>query len=103
MIIHHGELILDGSVSALRRDYMHSREVDLKLGRPFDGDLHLPGVSVVKSKGYGVKLSVETAQTPIEAVVSSLLQLYPVQDITISHPPMEEIIATIYRGRKEGA
>lgn len=101
MIIHHGQLIMDDSVGALRRDYMQSREIDLKLGREFGDDLAMPGVSLVKSRGYGVKLAVDTARTPIEAVVSEILRNYPVQDITISHPPMEEIIAAIYRGRDE--
>ena len=102
VIINHGQLILDDTVNALRRNFMKSREIDLKLGVPFTGDPGIPGVAVVKSKGYGVKLSVDTAVTPIEAVVSGLLQTYPVQDITIQNPPMEEIIAAIYRGRGEG-
>jgi ABC-2 type transport system ATP-binding protein len=60
-------------------------------------------VAVVKAKGYGVKLSVDTAVTPIDAVVGELLRRYQVQDITIENPPMEEIIAAIYRGRSEPA
>lgn len=103
VIINHGQIILDDTVSALRRDFMKSREIDLKLGVPFAGGPDIPGVSVAKSKGYGVKLAVDTAVTPIEVVVSKLLQTYPVQDITIQNPPMEEIIAAIYRGRGEGA
>lgn len=101
VIINHGQVILDDSVGSLRRDYMKSREIDLKLGVPFDGGFTMPGVTVLKAKGYGVKLSVNTAVTPIEAVVSGLLRSYPVQDITIQHQPMEEIIAAIYRGREQ--
>jgi len=103
VIINHGQIILDDSVNALRRDYLKSRDIDLKLAVPFAGDPGIPGVRVVKSKGYGVKLSVDTAVTPIDVVVSHLLQAYPVQDITIQNPPMEQIIAAIYRGRGEGA
>lgn len=99
VIINHGQIILDDSLNALRRDFMKSREIDLKLGVAFEQAPAIAGVSVVKAKGYGVKLSVDTAQTPIDAVVSELLRTYPVQDITIQNPPMEEIIAAIYRGR----
>jgi ABC-2 type transport system ATP-binding protein len=101
VIVNHGQVILDDSVNALRRDFMKEREVDLKLGVPFDGALEMAGVRVVKAKGYGVKLAVDTAVTPIEAVVARLLQSYPVEDITITTPPMENIIAAIYRGRSE--
>jgi ABC-2 type transport system ATP-binding protein len=99
MIINHGALILDDTLNSLRRDFMKSREIDLKLGRPMEGEIAIAGVTVIKAKGYGVKLSVDTTITPIERVVSELLQRYVVQDITIMHPPMEEIIAEIYRGR----
>ncbi len=103
VIINHGQVILDDSVNALRRDFMKEREIDLKLGVPFDGDLSLPGVRVVKAKGYGVKLAVNTSLTPIESVVGRLLQTYPVQDIAIAMPPMEQIIADIYRATPHGA
>ncbi|MFZ5827041.1 MAG: ABC transporter ATP-binding protein [Bacillota bacterium] len=100
VIINHGQMILDDSLGALRRDFMQEREIDLKLGLPFDGHLDLPGVKVVKAKGYGVKLSVDTAVIPIEAVVGRLLQTYTVQDIAITMPPMEQIIADIYREQR---
>ncbi len=103
VIINHGTCILDDSVNALRRDFMKSREIDLKLATPFDGSLDLPGVTVLKAKGYGVKLAVDTNTSPIDAVVAELLRTYSVQDITIQNPPMEEIIAAIYRERSEPA
>jgi len=100
MVINHGEVIYDGRVSALKRDYIHTKTVSLKLGEPwcgFDG----PGVQVLKHKGYGVKLEVDTAVAPIEAVVGRLLARYTIADINVDNPPMEEIIARIYEA--EGA
>ncbi|HEY3365811.1 MAG TPA: ATP-binding cassette domain-containing protein [Symbiobacteriaceae bacterium] len=104
VIINHGEIILDDSVNALKRDFMKSRMIDLKLATLFDGAAPpIPGVTVVKAKGYGVKLEVDTAVAPIEAVVGELLRTYTVQDITIENPPMEQIIADIYRERRRPA
>ncbi|HYG56700.1 MAG TPA: ATP-binding cassette domain-containing protein [Symbiobacteriaceae bacterium] len=103
VIINHGQMILDDTVNALRRDYMKSREIDLKLATPFDGAFAMPGVQVVKFKGYGVKLSVDTGVATMEAVVSQLLGRYHIQDITIQNPAMEDIIAAIYRGRGQPA
>jgi ABC-2 type transport system ATP-binding protein len=99
VIINRGEIIMDDGVGALRRDFMKSREIDLKLGTPVDEGFAAPGVAVIKAKGYGLKLSVDTSVAPIDAVVAQLLQTYQVQDITINAPPMEDIIAAIYRGR----
>ncbi len=95
MVINHGEVIYDGRVSTLKRDYIHTKTVSLKLGEPwrgFDG----PGVQVLKHKGYGVKLEVDTNIAPIEQVVGQLLAHYTIADINVDNPPMEEIIARIY-------
>lgn len=99
MVINHGEVIYDGRVSTLRRDYIRTKTVSLKLGQPWEG-FDGPGVQVLKQKGYGVKLAVDTAIAPIEDVVGQLLARYAIADINVDNPPMEEIIARIY-GEKE--
>ncbi len=54
---------------------------------------------MLKAKGYGLKLAVDTRVSPIEATLSQLLRAYPVQDIAITMPPMERVIAAIYQGK----
>jgi ABC-2 type transport system ATP-binding protein len=109
MVINHGEVIYDGRVSTLRRDYIHTKTISLKLGEPWQGtapcgppeqnaESDRPGVEVLKvsESGYGVKLKVDTRATPIEDVVGQLLARYSIADINVDNPPMEEIIARIY-------
>jgi len=98
MVINHGEVIYDGRVDTLKRDYMHSKTISLKLGEPWQG-FDGPGVDVLKHKGYGVKLQVDTAVAPIEEIVAQLLARYAIADINVDNPPMEEIIARIYTQR----
>ncbi|MBN1484892.1 MAG: ATP-binding cassette domain-containing protein [Chloroflexia bacterium] len=95
MVINHGEVIYDGRVSTLKRHYIRSKTISLKLGEAWQG-FDLPGVRLLKHKGYGVKLEVDTTVTPIEEVVSNLLARYAIADINVDNPPMEEIIARIY-------
>ncbi|HHH41954.1 MAG TPA: ABC transporter ATP-binding protein [Chloroflexi bacterium] len=106
MVINHGEVIFDGKVSTLKRDYIHAKTISLKLGEPWQG-FDQPGVELLKHKGYGVKLRVDTSVTPIEEVVRRLLARYAIVDINVDNPPMEEIIARIYgdagtRGGEDG-
>jgi ABC-2 type transport system ATP-binding protein len=101
MVINHGEIIYDGRVSTLKRDYMHTKTISLKLGEPWQG-FDGPGVQVLKHKGYGIKLQVDTAATAIEEVVGRLLARYAIVDINVDNPPMEEIIARIYTQREAG-
>ncbi|MDY7077537.1 MAG: ATP-binding cassette domain-containing protein [Chloroflexota bacterium] len=95
MVINHGEVIYDGKVSTLKRDYIHTKTVSLKLSEPWQG-FDSPGVQVLKHKGYGVKLQVNTKFVPIERVAGQLLARYAIADINVDNPPMEEIIARIY-------
>jgi ABC-2 type transport system ATP-binding protein len=95
MVINHGEIIFDGRVSTLKRDYIRTKTVSLKLGEPWQG-FDGPGTRVLKQKGYGVKLEVDTAVVPIEDVVGRLVARYAIVDINVDNPPMEEIIGRIY-------
>jgi ABC-2 type transport system ATP-binding protein len=102
MVINHGEVIFDGRVSTLKRDYIHAKTISLKLEEPWHG-IETLGVQVLKHKGYGVKLRVDTDATPIDEVVGSLLARYRIADINVDNPAMEEIIARIYeRGGESG-
>ncbi len=100
MVINHGHVIFDGRVSTLKRDYLHVKTISLKLAQTWQG-FELAGVQVLKQKGYGVKLSVDTRTVPIEAVIGQLLSCYSIADINVDNPPMEEIIARIYEQADE--
>ena len=98
VIVNQGQVVFDGSTNALRRDALTKKEIDLKLTTAIESFEPMSGVEVVKAKGYGLKLSVDTKTTGIDRVVGELLRRYEVEDIAIVSPPLEEIIATIYRG-----
>ncbi|MGD8794413.1 MAG: AAA family ATPase, partial [Anaerolineae bacterium] len=95
MVINHGDVIFDGRVSTLKRDYIASKTISLKLGEPWHG-FDVRGVRVLKQKGYGVKLEVDTEQAAIDEVVGRLLARYSIADINVDNPAMEEIIGRIY-------
>jgi ABC-2 type transport system ATP-binding protein len=101
MVINHGDVIFDDRVSTLKRDYIRSKTISLKLAEPWQGLDRIgcgdgTGVRVLKHKGYGVKLEVDTTVMPIEQVIGQLLGCYAVADINVDNPPMEEIIGRIY-------
>ncbi len=127
IVINHGEIILDAPVAKLKRDYLKVKTVDLLLEEPAEKLLKTDsesgrqrlsvqsptsiheeiqdteGVQVLKAKGYGLKLAIDISRTSLEPVIAAIMQRCHILDMTISDPPMEEIIATIYRqeGREE--
>ena len=109
VIVNRGTVVYDGATNDLRREVLGRKEIDLKLrtevgaveGRNILEVFHdLAGVEVLKSKGYGLKLAVDTSRVGIDRVVSEVLRRVDVEDIVIANAPLEEIIARIYSGAK---
>jgi ABC-2 type transport system ATP-binding protein len=95
IVINHGEIIFDDRVSALKRDYIKTKTISLKLRQAWEG-FEMPGVAVLKHKGYGVKLEVATDEVAIDRVIGAVLDRYAVADVSVDDPPMEEVISAIY-------
>ena len=94
VVINEGRIVWDGAVDELKRSVLAAKIVDLKLAGPLM--LDLPEVTVRHADRYTAKLEVDTARTQVEAVVRAILERNTVLDITISDPPLEETIATLY-------
>jgi len=94
VVINEGRIVWDGAVDELKRSVLAAKIVDLKLAGPLV--LDLPEVTVRHADRYTAKLEVDTARTQVEAVVRAILERNTVLDITISDPPLEETIATLY-------
>ena len=97
VVINEGRIVWDGAVDELKRSVLNAKIMDLKLAGPLV--LDLPGVSVRHADRYTAKLEVDTTLTRIEAVVRAILHRNTVLDITISDPPLEEVIAALYGDR----
>lgn len=95
IIINNGMIVLNESVKHLKYNYMQRKVIDARLGEMVP--VNIPGVCVVKNKDFAIKLEVDTSQTRIEDVIRQLLEQVTVEDITISDPPLEEIISLIYQ------
>ncbi|MEH1821012.1 MAG: ATP-binding cassette domain-containing protein [Nostoc sp.] len=95
VVINHGRVVLDDKVSAMRRQYLGSKIISVKF-HTSPAQISLPGVTQLKAGEYGLKLEVNTSITPIETVMTQILQAGSVADIAIEDPPLEEVIAHIY-------
>jgi len=95
VVINHGTVVFDDSVSALRQQYLRRKRIELKLLEPI-APITLPGISVVRQDEYDLVVEVDTAQQPIEAAVAALMNGARVADVSIEDPPLEAIIAAIY-------
>lgn len=104
MVINYGEVILDTTVTELKRHYLRTKVVRVRLGQPIE-EFTLPGVKFLKHRDHGVKIQIDTTLTPVETVISTLMARASLPDINIADPPLEEVIQLIYQkkpGEEEG-
>jgi len=96
MVINHGEVILDSSPQVLRREFLRMKTIGVRLEQDISSFSH-PGVVVLKHKGPGLKLKVDTAVTSVDDVYASLRQHSRLADIYIADPTLDEVIEEIYQ------
>jgi ABC-2 type transport system ATP-binding protein len=99
IIINHGQIVYQDKVSTLKRSFLTSKLVEVRYAEQVSPDFHIEGTETLKvaKERYGVKLRFDTHATPTEAVLAHVTAAGQVVDITISDPPLEEVIASIYQ------
>jgi len=102
IIINHGQIVYQDKVSTLKRKFLTRKLVEVRYAEEVSKDFHLEGMETLKVGRYGVKLTFDTRQTPADAVMARLSTAGVLVDITISDPPLEEVIARIYATAENG-
>ncbi len=97
IIINHGQIVYEDKVSNLKRKHLTSKLVEVRYAQEVPKDFQLNGVEILKVGRYGVKLRFDTTHTSVDKVMAHLSSAGDLLDITISDPPLEEVIAKIYR------
>jgi ABC-2 type transport system ATP-binding protein len=105
IIINHGQIVYQDKVSTLKRSFLTSKLVEVRYAEQVSTDFHIEGTETLKvaKERYGVKLRFNTHATATEAVLARVTAAGQVVDITISDPPLEEVIASIYQQAEKTA
>jgi ABC-2 type transport system ATP-binding protein len=96
IVVNHGSVIYDESVATMRRSLLATKLIDVGLGAPATVP-DLPGVTVLERGEGAMRLVVDTTATPVRTVLDVLLDGPSVTDISVVDPPLEQVIAEIYR------
>ena len=95
VVVNHGSVIYDDSVAAMCRTLLATKIIDVGLLNGADA-LALEGVTVLKHTANGAKLVVDTTAQSVRHVLDVVLEVWPVSDISVVDPPLEDVIAEIY-------
>ncbi len=97
IVINHGRIVYEDKVSNLKRKFLTSKLVEVRYADEVSKSFSIEGVEILKVGHYGVKLRFDIHKTPVERVLAHVTEAGSVVDITISDPPLEEVIAKIYQ------
>jgi ABC-2 type transport system ATP-binding protein len=95
VVINHGSVIYDDDVDLMRRTLLSTKLIDVSLGHPVEFAAR-PGVTVTEHTPSVLKLAVDTRAHAVRDIVDGLLSEYPVTDLSIVDPPLEQVIGEIY-------
>lgn len=96
LIIHHGQLKYDGSLTQLSRRIAPFKLVGVELGEPCPCDLGVYGTPVGQV-GENGKQYVQVRAGEVAAVTARILRELPVHDLTIEDPPIEAVIEQAFQ------
>ncbi len=90
LLINHGTVLLDGTVDDLRSD---ERRVQVD----FDGQPQLSDTLAAHLREHAGERYVFNVAGSVASFVSELTAQHAVRDLVIEHPPIEEIVASLYQ------
>jgi ABC-2 type transport system ATP-binding protein len=100
LIIHHGRLKYDGSITDLSRRIAPFKLIGVALGDPCPCDLTPYGTVIAANKGEeenGSKQYVQVPANEVAAITARMLANLPIHDLTIEDPPIESVIERAFQ------
>jgi len=91
IIVHHGELRYDGGIGELSRKIAPFKLIGVRLAEADSHDLTQYGTLVQNEEDWE-KQYIQVRAEEVTRVTSGLLADLPVHDITITDPPIEDVI-----------
>ena len=99
IVINYGKIIFDDTTEKLKKNYIKTKVVELVVEEPIK-NFEFEGGKIVERTKYSLKVELDTAKNSIDKLLSYAMDNFAIKDINIFDPPMEEIIADIYREQK---
>ncbi|HET6485419.1 MAG TPA: ATP-binding cassette domain-containing protein [Spirochaetia bacterium] len=96
ILIHQGAILYDGTLDGLRAQVTNERQliIDLK-----DGSLRVsdPDAISVEQEGHRARIRFDPSRIAAPELIARMSARFPVADLTVENPPIEEIVARLYR------
>ncbi|MFE9607043.1 ATP-binding cassette domain-containing protein [Streptomyces sp. NPDC006012] len=101
MVIDHGRLVYDGPLTGLHEVAQGERTLVVDLEREVQ-PIEVPGARVTKVEGPRQWLAFPASESAAP-LVARIAAAYPLADLSVREPDIEQVIARMYAGETQGA
>ncbi|TAG91214.1 MAG: ATP-binding cassette domain-containing protein [Oscillatoriales cyanobacterium] len=98
LLIHEGQLVYDGNLDGLLDRFAPYRQVQVELANPLSKDMASAYGEVESIEGKSVRFLVKREELMVG--VAKMLAELEVLDLTVTDPPIEEVIGRVFRTGK---
>lgn len=95
IVIHEGEVYLDGTLDELRARVTRERRLIVDLADDND-EFHNANAELISREGRRVTLRFDPERTPAADLIAKVARDNDIHDLFVENPPIEEIIASLY-------
>ncbi len=97
MIIDHGQIVYDGGLDQIRERYGTTRTLVVEFEESVP-DFEAPHAKLTKTEGKRKWFAFNRVETSPSALIAYISTRFPVADLAVEEPEIEEIVRTVYRG-----
>ncbi|WP_071191522.1 ATP-binding cassette domain-containing protein [Trichormus sp. NMC-1] len=95
LVIHQGELMYDGSLDGLLENFAPYREIYVELAQALPAEKLMSYGDIQLLEGRAVRFIVQ--REALTSTVSQILADLEVIDLTVTEPPVEEVIGRVFK------
>ncbi len=96
ILIDHGRVVYDGAVEAIRREYGSERRLVVDFESAAPAELH-EAVELEERSATRLVLRFRRDRIGAAALIAWLAERAPIADLSLEEPPIERIVAELYR------
>jgi ABC-2 type transport system ATP-binding protein len=100
MIIVHGRIVYVVSLAQIRNKYGKQRTLVVEFEEDVP-DFSPPNAVMKKSEGRKKWFAFNRFETSPSTLIAAISSRYPILDLAVEEPEIEEIVRTIYQGKPE--
>lgn len=96
ILIGKGKILLDGSLNDLKNRFNDNKTLTVDF-QESNQVINIPGTSVLSRSKESALLCVDLEKIKVSEVIGRLSEKFDINDVSVSHRPIEEIIVELYK------